>query len=177
VALAELTSPAKTVLIAEVGGLGTSSTCLNKSPWCNANIASPTDTTSPAIMGGYCHSTPCSISGLNGPITPNGFSGGRMATGNMGGRGTDQTGATADVGRHLEGSNFLFGDGHVKWLRGEAVSTGRTPALENCNQDNSPAINGCASNSGTSGTSHILYAAGSNGLMAGAPVAATFSLK
>jgi prepilin-type N-terminal cleavage/methylation domain-containing protein/prepilin-type processing-associated H-X9-DG protein len=31
-------------------------------------------------------------------------------------------------GRHLEGSNFLFADGHVKWLKGAAVSPG-VPAL------------------------------------------------
>ncbi len=28
------------------------------------------------------------------------------------------------TGRHLEGSNFLMADGHVKWLKGDAVSTG-----------------------------------------------------
>jgi prepilin-type processing-associated H-X9-DG protein len=27
-------------------------------------------------------------------------------------------------GRHLEGSNFLFVDGHAKWLKGNTVSTG-----------------------------------------------------
>jgi prepilin-type N-terminal cleavage/methylation domain-containing protein/prepilin-type processing-associated H-X9-DG protein len=29
-------------------------------------------------------------------------------------------------GRHLEGSNYLMVDGHVKWYRGDAVSAGRT---------------------------------------------------
>ena len=28
------------------------------------------------------------------------------------------------TGRHLDGSNYLMADGHVKWLRGDAVSTG-----------------------------------------------------
>ena len=31
---------------------------------------------------------------------------------------------TAPTGRHADGSNFLFCDGHVKWLRGSQVSTG-----------------------------------------------------
>ncbi|HEX8552334.1 MAG TPA: DUF1559 domain-containing protein [Abditibacteriaceae bacterium] len=34
-----------------------------------------------------------------------------------------------DGARHLEGSNFLFADGHVKWLKGRAVSPGRNAAL------------------------------------------------
>jgi prepilin-type N-terminal cleavage/methylation domain-containing protein/prepilin-type processing-associated H-X9-DG protein len=29
------------------------------------------------------------------------------------------------TGRHLEGSNFLMADGHVKWLKGDAVSGGK----------------------------------------------------
>lgn len=39
------------------------------------------------------------------------------------------SGSTANgkgtVGRHLEGSNFLAADGHVKWFKGEDVSCGR----------------------------------------------------
>jgi len=47
-------------------------------------------------------------------------SGGAYATGNMGG----QTLSGGPTGRHLDGSNFLMGDGHVKWLRGDNVSRG-----------------------------------------------------
>jgi prepilin-type N-terminal cleavage/methylation domain-containing protein/prepilin-type processing-associated H-X9-DG protein len=32
------------------------------------------------------------------------------------------------TGRHLDGSNFLFADGHVKWLKGETVSPGNAAA-------------------------------------------------
>jgi prepilin-type N-terminal cleavage/methylation domain-containing protein/prepilin-type processing-associated H-X9-DG protein len=35
-----------------------------------------------------------------------------------------------EKGRHLEGSNFLYCDGHVKWLKGEQVSPGRNAATE-----------------------------------------------
>jgi prepilin-type N-terminal cleavage/methylation domain-containing protein/prepilin-type processing-associated H-X9-DG protein len=31
-----------------------------------------------------------------------------------------------ETGRHLDGSNFLYADGHVKWLKGEKVSPGNT---------------------------------------------------
>jgi prepilin-type N-terminal cleavage/methylation domain-containing protein/prepilin-type processing-associated H-X9-DG protein len=33
---------------------------------------------------------------------------------------------TGQTGRHTDGSNFLAADGHVKWLRGTAVSPGHT---------------------------------------------------
>lgn len=37
------------------------------------------------------------------------------------------------VGRHLEGSNFLAADGHVKWFKAENISAGRTAdTITNC---------------------------------------------
>ena len=54
----------------------------------------------------------------------------KFATGYMGGRG--DTGASmwpTPTGRHLDTSNFLFADGHVKALTGEKVSTGYSMAL------------------------------------------------
>lgn len=46
------------------------------------------------------------------------------------------TGATylptiGGTGRHLDGSNVLFVDGHVKWLRGTSISNGRNALSEN----------------------------------------------
>lgn len=38
-------------------------------------------------------------------------------------------------GRHLEGSNFLLADGHVKWYKGETVSTGVAAAASTDAQD------------------------------------------
>jgi prepilin-type processing-associated H-X9-DG protein len=69
-----------------------------------------------------------SNAGLGGGRIPNGGSigdHGQMATGDMGGRNYKfGTPARPPYGRHLEGSNFLAVDGHVKWLRAEKVSSG-----------------------------------------------------
>ncbi len=43
---------------------------------------------------------------------------------------------TGLTGRHTDGSNFLAEDGHVKWLRGAAVSPGGVAVNQNAAQDN-----------------------------------------
>ena len=65
----------------------------------------------------------------------------------MGGTDTYQTGplgspakntpnsSFATTGRHTDGSDFLMSDGHVKWLRGTAVSAGITNPSSGCAQD------------------------------------------
>ncbi|MGI4791476.1 MAG: DUF1559 domain-containing protein [Janthinobacterium lividum] len=64
----------------------------------------------------------------------------RYATGPMGGiapaSAADYTGTT---GIHTDGSNFLAADGHVKWLRGVAVSPGRSAAAATSAQATDPA--------------------------------------
>jgi prepilin-type processing-associated H-X9-DG protein/prepilin-type N-terminal cleavage/methylation domain-containing protein len=72
-------------------------------------------------------------------------------------------------GRHSGGSDYLFADGHVKWLRGEDVSSGLNAPTPNCNQDNTPALNGCATGHGE------LHAAGTGAI--GTPFDATFSVR
>ena len=58
---------------------------------------------------------------------------GNMAygTGYFGAFGKDAGGLNSDgsdfqgpKGRHMEGSNYIFGDGHVKWLKGTQISPG-----------------------------------------------------
>ena len=60
--------------------------------------------------------------------------GGAFGTGNMGGRTSGTYGHSVgqfnDSAMHMEGSNFLAVDGHVKWMRGDKVSTGRAAASE-----------------------------------------------
>jgi prepilin-type N-terminal cleavage/methylation domain-containing protein/prepilin-type processing-associated H-X9-DG protein len=93
--------------------------------------------------------------GLPGVISGTDYNGGGSpgrgwyATGFMGGRsGTlvstadTRTQTVADAGnyltskgRHLEGSNFLMADGHVKWFLGEKVSTGYSAPSESAAQD------------------------------------------
>jgi prepilin-type N-terminal cleavage/methylation domain-containing protein/prepilin-type processing-associated H-X9-DG protein len=52
----------------------------------------------------------------------------RYATGYLGGRTNSTITQYFDpyTGRHFDGSNYLFGDGHVKWLKGASVSSGHT---------------------------------------------------
>ena len=57
-----------------------------------------------------------------------GFLGGVTPTNNL-------TYFTAQTGRHTDGSNFLAEDGHVKWLRGSAVSPGHTAPDSNTAQN------------------------------------------
>ncbi len=76
-------------------------------------------------------------------------------------------------GRHLDGSNWLFFNGHAKWLKGSAVSVGRNANSPECNQGNVPAIAGCERTAGQTER----QAAGTEGLANGAPVAATFSVR
>ncbi len=63
------------------------------------------------------------------------------------------TGAAASnhaTGRHTDGSNFLLADGHVKWLKGPAVSPGKNAATASDAQNNT---NGTAAGTGASNPS------------------------
>ena len=75
--------------------------------------------------------------------------------------------------RHLGGSNFAFGDGHVKWLSGNNVSVGWTPGSSNCAQGLYPATSNPCFN-----YTNALYMAAGTGKMtspSGSPFEATFS--
>ena len=103
--LAQFNSPARTVLMCEAFGA-------------TADIANPANSTSPEVA-----STP--IMGIHFTA-----GNGRVATGIMRSDSAwvDTAGngqpAIAVTGVHTDGSNFLLADGHVKWLRPNAVSAG-----------------------------------------------------
>jgi prepilin-type N-terminal cleavage/methylation domain-containing protein/prepilin-type processing-associated H-X9-DG protein len=129
------TAPAKTVLFAETDfGSGT--------PF---DITSPTESSSPRM---YVD--------VGGP-DPN--DGGRIlaACGALGGRAFLSSWQKSPTGRHTDGSNFILGDGHVKWLRGSAVSSGFPPQTPDCNQDDTPHVPNC----------YGMEAAGTNGTFEG----------
>ena len=74
-------------------------------------------------------------------------------------------------GRHTDGSNFLLGDGHVKYLRAIQVSPGFTNEGTNCGQDQIFANGTCGATQPGQGNAAGTSALNSNG----ANFAATFS--
>jgi prepilin-type processing-associated H-X9-DG protein len=124
-ALSQLQGPAKTVMLLEVTDSGG-----------QIDIASQVETDHVST----------STQGMPNVIYGRGYNTGTLGwyvTGDMGGRGiaqvsdanfmfngnyTNEPGRSLGEGRHLDGSNFLMADGHVKWLKGSAVSTGASAA-------------------------------------------------
>lgn len=51
-----------------------------------------------------------------------------------------------EIGRHLEGANYLFMDGHVKWLRGTSVSPGSDAATQQADATGSQAAGTSSTN-------------------------------
>jgi prepilin-type processing-associated H-X9-DG protein len=140
-ALSQISSPAKTVQLCE-GGFGFSGDITN-------------------VAGGG----PYTGVGANGVNTPdNGQYGslriGDYMTGILNGSGgvVGTQPYTNATGLHTDGSNYLFADGHVKWMRGSAVSAGF----------NNPNATDCGSGSGAT-----RIAAGTS--CSDATVAGTFS--
>lgn len=113
------TAPSKTVAFVE---------CNN----CPGYPAVPNDGNSPAMLDD-----------VSGPTPAYGLS----AAGNVGGRPFNPAYQISPTGLHNGGANFIFLDGHVKWLMPSQVSSGYVNTNSNCNQDNNPAIAGC--NNGT----------------------------
>jgi len=76
--------------------------------------------------------------------------------------------ADGDPARHGDGANYLFADGHAKWLRGISVSAGNNAAGGSPSQD--------TVNSAFTGGSAASADYGGNGQYTGTPFAATYSV-
>ena len=138
--LASQQAPASTVLLCEMTNANAQiqiDTLENTAPAPRSTFLSPsvngldsTGDTPPSIVNG--------TDGLDGMGDTNrGIT--KYATGVMGG--LTPTAAslaqnfTGQTGRHTDGSNFLAEDGHVKWLRGAAVSPGGVAVNANAAQN------------------------------------------
>jgi prepilin-type N-terminal cleavage/methylation domain-containing protein/prepilin-type processing-associated H-X9-DG protein len=134
-----LTATARTVLLLETAYTGGTITSSPEAGWFSSSA------------WGTCYF--CGDGATWSVVNRAGHFGGFYATGLMGGRpnnsvATNPTmGITSmtdnpysgqfqySTGRHLDGSNFLMADGHVKWLKGEAVSTGKAALASTNPQD------------------------------------------
>jgi len=119
-------APASTVMLVELDN-GSSA------PY---DITTPLETSSPRMYDDVAGPDP----NAGGQI--------KSAAGPMGGRPFADYWQKTNEGRHAGGSNIVFLDGHVKWLRGSQISSGFPPPLAGCNQDNLPAVAGCITPSG-----------------------------
>ena len=137
ISAAQVTAPSRSVLLFEVANV-------------KANVAAEREGAVPGGVEGTDFSA--SANGLDHRLyARKDWSTGsehQYATGYLGGRPPSddpaaKTQFAASEGRHAGGSNFVFGDGHCRWLRGSQVSSGRVATNPNCNQDNSPAVSGC----------------------------------
>jgi prepilin-type N-terminal cleavage/methylation domain-containing protein/prepilin-type processing-associated H-X9-DG protein len=151
VSLAALNSSSRTVLLFEVSGV----------------LANATDPREGADKGGWPgRNYSASANGLDhrlyaqrdwSTLTEN-----QYATGYLGDRlppDSFSTQFSRASGRHSDGSVFLMGDGHAKWLRGSAVSSGLNASNADCNQDNKPAREGCEDDFHAAGTNAPSHAA------------------
>jgi prepilin-type N-terminal cleavage/methylation domain-containing protein/prepilin-type processing-associated H-X9-DG protein len=165
----------KTVMLCEMGpdaaGTGNVADVTTPNEGGKANSSGTTILHSPVVSG-------VAFVSRDGPVGLGAFATGYMGQ-RAGGIGGATMGASAAnfpsaVGRHLDGSNFLFADGHVKWLLGSSVSTGGTYSLSaTCPQHNDGDSNadGCRNISGGNYGS----SAGVEGTMNGGGITATFS--
>ncbi len=140
-AISKLTAPAKTVMLAEV------TACATKVTQNPENAAPGSNMFSVASNGGWFSND---NSGGGGPWDI-ANTGAKFATGWMGRSATasryygfqSSTGAFlgTQLGRHSDGANYACMDGHVKWLKGNQVSSGDS-ATSSTNAQGNPGAGG-----------------------------------
>jgi prepilin-type processing-associated H-X9-DG protein len=123
-----------------------------------ADVTNPSETNSAAFTSDYIDTSPTF---------------GIWGTGYLNGKpNTSSTSRFTSInGRHTNGANYIFCDGHVKFEQGSQVSMGQTQGNSQCNQDgqNTPStVGGCeVDSSGYPLTGqHLGYAAGTDGYFA-----------
>jgi prepilin-type processing-associated H-X9-DG protein len=138
--LSSLTAPAKTVMLIETAYTGTSNAISGGSELGGTYV-------SPSAWGVYYYADSTVRTDRTIQNAASGHFGGLYATGPMAGRTftvatlpsvpTDAYSGYLEYseGRHLSGANYLMADGHVKWLKGDAVSTGKAAASSTDPQD------------------------------------------
>ncbi len=143
IALAKLSSPTRSVMLFEVAGVTTS-------------LIDPNEGANLPHGGAYISA---SGNGLDNRLYAHkDWSTGidnTYATGYLGGRfpfDPNSTQFPISGGRHYEGSSYLLCDGHAKWFRGSAVSSGLNALQENCLQDNSNNLPRCGGQFYAAGT-------------------------
>ncbi len=138
-ALPMLNAPAKTVMLCE-----STAAAFPGDAQAVADLTTPDEAGNVgAGTGGCLTGSPASDGELAAVFMPTGANGNSctlpLATGFLGGSAGFRaanltTGASGNYlapgGRHTQASNFLFCDGHVKWLRGAQVSTGPIQAAD-----------------------------------------------
>ncbi|RYG65227.1 DUF1559 domain-containing protein [bacterium] len=118
-AIASMSSPSRTVLLFEIRGNFT-------------NVGNISE--QGATNGGSTVGDGTNLSNYSGCCTMAAVTGVQFATGKMDGwnqgyaPGGHATQWDDTTGRHLEGANYAFADGHVKWLKATNVSAGNTAA-------------------------------------------------
>ncbi|RYX86136.1 DUF1559 domain-containing protein [bacterium] len=116
-AIARFTSVARTILLFEIRGNYT-------------NVTNPTE--QGATNGGSAVGDGTNLSSYGGCCTSAAVGGAQFVTGYVDGwnQGYAPSGHATqwdgNNGRHLEGANYLFADGHAKWLKAPNVSSGNT---------------------------------------------------
>ncbi len=119
--ITKYTATSKTIQLCEISGVQSAvavsnSGCWNPSWGLAWDYSCATFQLSPGTEGNQLYTTRQNLS-----------DGSAFATGYMGGRGNFSNPYNqfpALEGRHSRGSNYLFVDGHVKWLMGDQVSNG-----------------------------------------------------
>ncbi len=159
--LSSLAAPASTVLACEMqGGKGQFDRNTSEGHDMGAGYVSPAvnglDKNTTAIPSDIINSAYTgSLTGGTDVIDP-GHMETKYASGPMGGIAATNLAQnfTGPTGRHTDGSNFLAADGHVKWLRGSAVSPGYA-ALSGASAQGADATGPYGANKNAAGTDNL----------------------